>query len=282
MHQIYSSVDSGKLRTLGLRLVFTILVAVSAAGTLSSWNVQAADFEYSGDLGPGFWGQTPGWEACSGTAANARQSPIDINNIVIDSRLKPLSLDLRRTPIDMINNGHVIEQEYEATPPSTLVLDGVLYTLAQFHFHTLSEHTVKGRHGAMELHAVFKDDPINTTKIAVVGLFYVIGKENPFLAKLIAAGLPQKKNDKTGPLADQINLSQALTDTGAYVTYPGSLTTPPCSEIVTWIVLKTPAEISAKQFQAFRHILGNDFRPIQNRNNRTILATPKQGQDIHE
>lgn len=263
-------------KSISLKRTINVAAAFLIGAMVAIGSVSAAEFEYSGDLGPGFWGETPGWEACAGEGAGARQSPVDINRVIVDPKLRPLNLDLRKTPIDLVNNGHVIEQEYEAVPPSTLMSDGTLLTLAQFHFHTLSEHTVQGRRGAMELHAVFKDDPVHTTKIAVVGLFYVIGKENPFLAKLINAGLPKKKDDKVGPLEKEINLAQALTDTDAYYTYSGSLTTPPCSEIVTWIVLKKPAQLSQKQFEAFRDILGNDFRPIQDRNNRAIRATPKQ------
>jgi carbonic anhydrase len=174
------------------------------------------------------------------------------------------------TPIALLNNGHVIEAEYE--PGSTLQFEGVVYHLEQFHFHTLSEHTVRGHYGAMELHAVLKDDLVNTTKIAVVGMRYTIGSDNPFLATLLAHGLPEKAGDDV-KAEDTINLADGLTDTAAYYTYPGSLTTPPCSENVTWIVLKKVAELSPQQFEAFRHILGNDFRPLQERHGRVVRVT---------
>lgn len=200
--------------------------------------------------GPGFWaGQDAAWKACAGTGGGfQKQSPIDISLVRIDRKLRKLDLALRETPINLLNDGHVIENEYE--PDSTLTFGGVAYTLAQFHVHTLSEHTVGGKRGVMRV--------------------------NPFLQKLIDAGLPEKSTSPHvhGP---PIYLADALTDTAAYYTYPGSLTTPPCSEIVTWIVLKSPAQMSEAQFQTFRRILGNDFRPLQDRNGRPIGATAKGG-----
>lgn len=230
--------------------------------------LQAGEFLYTGDKGPAFWGElNPDWEACLGKGG--MQSPIDINNVRNDWRLSPLKLHLDETEIHMINNGHAIELEYEEG--STLKFEGVVYDLLQFHFHTLSEHTVEGNHGAMELHAVFKN--MESGKLAVIGMLYSIGSENHFLQELIDAGLPKKEGDET--LAWDINLDDGLTNTSSYYTYQGSLTTPPCSEIVTWIVLKQAAEMSEQQFQEFRKILGNDFRPLQERNNREVRATVK-------
>jgi len=226
-------------------------------------------FAYSGDNGPGFWGEVPGWEACSGTAPTERQSPIDINPIVVDRRLTPLQLDLEETPLSLTNNGHTIEQEYE--PGSTLALDGLTYELTQFHFHTLSEHTVAGHHGVMELHAVFADPA--SDKKAVVGMLYEIGKTNRFISALIANGLPKKSGDEVADPAKLINVGKALTSTARYYTYPGSLTTTPCSERVTWLVLHDFAQLSEEQFEAFRTILGNNFRPLQKLNRRRIRST---------
>ncbi len=258
------------------RLLRTLTAALTVGALAFAGSARAADFEYSGDKGPGFWAdQDPAWKACAGTADGfQKQSPVDISLVRINRRLRKLDLTLLETPINLLNDGHVIENEYE--PDSKLAFDGVTYTLAQFHFHTLSEHTVGGKRGVMELHAVFKDDLVHTTKVAVVGMIYNIGRENPFLQELIDAGLPEKS---TSPHVhgNPINLADALTDTAAYYTYQGSLTTPPCSETVTWIVLKSPAQMSEEQFQAFQKILGNDFRPLQDRNGRPIGATAKGG-----
>jgi len=257
--------------TTAMAIAITLFVGTERLAVRAS--AQAAEstpeFAYSGDNGPGFWGEVPGWEACAATAATERQSPIDIDRIVIDRRLAPLQLDLHETPLALTNNGHTIEQEYE--PGSTLALGGVIYELTQFHFHTLSEHTVAGHHGVMELHAVFADPA--SDKKAVVGMLLVIGKTNHFISTLIADGLPKKSGDEVADPSKHINVENALTSTARYYTYPGSLTTPPCSETVTWLVLHDVAELSKNQFEAFRTILGNNFRPLQKRNGRTIRST---------
>ena len=250
---------------------FALAIAVIALAGTS----HADEFGYSGDNGPGFWGETPGWEACAATAATERQSPIDIEHAVGDRHLRSLELDLHDTPLALVNNGHTIEEEYE--PGSSLSVNGVLYGLTQFHFHTLSEHTVHGRHGVMELHAVFADP--GSDKKAVIGVLYTIGHENKFLAKLLTTGLPEKSGDEIDEPSRSVNVADALTDTSQYYTYPGSLTTPPCSETVTWFVLKRRAQLSEDQFEAFRHILGNDFRPLQKLNHRVVHATVGAGRE---
>jgi carbonic anhydrase len=204
------------------------MAGLAGGGLVGAGQAPAADFAYAGDAGPGFWAELdPAWAACAG--AGGRQSPIDLSPVVVDPGLEPLQLEVEPTPIALINNGHVIEEEYEAG--STLQFEGVVYHLAQFHFHTLSEHTVRGQRGVMELHAVFHDDPVNPTKTAVVGMRYTIGRANRFLATLLAYGLPEKAGDRV-EAPDDINLADGLTDTASYYTYPGSLTTPPCSENV--------------------------------------------------
>ena len=123
----------------------------------------------------------------------------------------------------------------------------------------------------MELHAVFAD-PASDNK-AVVGQLFVIGKENHFIDELLTHGLPTKSGDEVHDPSQLINVAGGLTNTSRYYTYPGSLTTPPCTETVTWFVLHEYAQVSSEQLDAFRHILGNDFRPTQKRNGRTIRST---------
>ena len=225
------------------------------------------EFTYNGDTGPGYWSTLEeDFSACA-TSPTAHQSPINIDAVIEDPRLDSLNLLLSDMPFTLINNGHTIM----ATPKfgGTLRLDGDTYTLSQFHFHTLSEHIVEGNRGVMELHAVFTDANNNN---AVVGMLYKIGRPNLFLQQLITAGLP--KLTTSAPVTiNRLGLGDAFTDTSRYYTYAGSLTTPPCSENVKWVVLKQWAELSPEQFEAFRTILGNDFRPLQNRNQRLVRAT---------
>ena len=250
-------------------LVFVLIFAELSVGTMNADGAEGPVFAYSGDIGPWFWGElSDEWNDC---AIDHRQSPINISHVQLDRMLRPLELDLRETPVHLINNGHTIEQEYEEG--STLILNGANYDLLQFHFHTFSEHTVRGERFPMELHAVFKD--ADSGQLAVVGMFFRIGEENQFLAQFDDI-LPVQSGDHESS-EHKINLADGLTHTGAYYTYPGSLTTPPCSPIVTWIVLKKSAEISLEQFHEFRNIMGNNFRPLQDLNDRVIRATARGG-----
>jgi len=243
------------------------------ATTFISGLTYADEIAYSGDHGPGFWSETPGWETCGrSTEPGARQTPIDIRDAVADPHLRRLDLRILETEIALLNNGHTIEQEYRNG--SQLVLNGAVYQLQQFHFHTLSEHLVNGHRGVMEQHAVFKNLSDNT--MAVIGVLYDIGPASRFLDRLIDAGLPKKSGDETHS-DHSIDLAEGLTDSAAYYTYAGSLTTPPCSETVTWLVLKHPATLSKAQFKAFNRILGNNFRPLQARNGRIVRSTVRGG-----
>ena len=246
-----------------IAVAFSYFVIAGAAA-------QEVEFSYSGDVGPGFWGDLdPAWVNCAtDTPDNTRQSPIDINNARRDATLEPLSLDLQPTAINLTNNGHTIQQTYP--PGSTLSFEGVTYTLSQFHFHTLSEHTIDGDRGVMELHAVFSDEA--TGNNAVVGQLYKIGEENAFLTAFDHI-LPQQKGDVVAPPETEINLADGLKNTKRYYTYPGSLTTPPCSPTVTWIVLKQWATLSEEQFRLFNDVLGHNFRPLQELNGRIIRSS---------
>lgn len=241
---------------------------ISLAGTLTlagGVHANPIAFAYTGDLGPGFWGELDVLtEACG---ADTRQSPIDLRRSKKDKSLEALDLDLHETEIHLVNNGHTLELEYERG--STLILDGARYDLLQYHFHTLSEHTLRGRRFPMEMHAVFADP--RDGKLAVIGQFFDIDdddEENEFLAH-IDDHLPTMEGTEYRSLAE-VNLAEGLVNTKRYITYDGSLTTPPCSPIVTWIVLKKPAKMSRAQFSTFRDILGNNFRPLQDLNGREL------------
>jgi carbonic anhydrase len=267
----------------GKEIRFNVLsMAIVAAGLSFGGLASAADteFSYSGDSGPGFWSElSSDWGACAGTASNARQSPVAIDHARFDRHLRPLALQSFPTTVDIFNNGHTIEQNYEGTR-SSILFEGRHFELQQFHFHSLSEHAVRGERGAMELHAVFAE-PASADKL-VVGVIFEIGKTpNPFVQVLIDAGLPRKNGDTT-VTATPINLADVLPDTSSYFTYAGSLTTPPCTENVTWIVLANTAKVSQPQFQSFQRILGDDFRPLQKLNGRVVRftsASPHHGDD---
>ena len=251
----------------------TILIGVFGLAVSSCGNDDGKkggappEFAYSGDRGPAFWGElSPEWENCS---IDPAQSPIDISGAVTDETLEPLSLNLHDTPLDLVNTGTTVTQTYEEG--SDLEFEGVTYELEEFHFHTLAEHTFEGEYSRMDLHAFFRN--AESGHRAVIGLRYELGAENEFLAQFDDR-LPAKQGDEVFDPEVQLNLWDGLTDPSSYFTYVGSTTTPPCSPGVTWILLKEVEEFSEAQFETFRSILGNNFRPLQERNGRIIRQTP--------
>ena len=246
-------------------------VLVSALCFNASATAADAEFLYNGDNGPGFWSELdPAWAACAGAGGRARQSPVNIDHVRPDRSLHALALQTFPTNVNLFNNGHTIEQHYEESG-SSIDFEGKTYELLQFHFHSLSEHTVDGKHGALELHAVFQQTESDNK--LVIGQIFDIGKKpNRFVQTLIDAGLPRKNGDTTVTPAN-INLTDALTSTASYYTYSGSLTTPPCTENVTWIVLAQTSYLSQAQFKSFSGVLGDDFRPLQELHGRVVRST---------
>lgn len=219
---------------------------------------------YEGAEGPAAWGKIdPTYAACS---TGTQQSPVDLSGAVI-AEIDAGAIGWQ--PIGdavILNNGHTIQIN---TPEAGgLVLDGAEYTLAQFHFHHLSEHTVNGTRFPMEVHFVHK--AASGSGLAVIGVFFVEGADNPALKPLWAA-MPAEQGEK--PLAGLLNAKDLLpATTGAY-RYEGSLTTPPCSEIVNWVVLREPIAASPAQIAVFAKLFPDNARPVQPLNRRFILST---------
>lgn len=254
---------------LAVALVLVAAQSMTFGARVAPTAVAGHSFSYSGDEGPGFWASLdPAWANCARTQ-NRRQSPINITRTTLDGQLKPLDLQLRRTPIRLVNNGHTVELEYARG--SSIRWHAVTYGLEQVHFHTTSEHTVHAHRYPMELHAVFQNAA--TGKIVVIAQLYRLGAKNAFLDTFDHL-LPVKSGDHASSTA-AVNLANGLTSTSHYWTYRGSLTTPPCSPVVTWVVLKRVATMSDFQLRReFWRIMGDNFRPIQDRNARVIKSTP--------
>ena len=211
--------------------------------------------------GPANWKNLcDGFSACGGKA----QSPIDIETgkAVNSKDLKPIVFDYGKSTVDIINNGHTVQFNVSGDNKSTI--NGKDYKLLQFHYHTLSEHTVNGKHYPMEVHLVQKN---NDKDYAVIGVMFKEGKENALLKKYLDKFPKKKGTYKSG---ESFDLNQLLPADKSYYHYKGSLTTPPCSEIVSWYVMKEPVEASKEQIEKFSEILHNNYRPVQPLNGRTI------------
>ena len=154
-----------------------------------------------------------------------------------------------------------------------IVVDNKEYKLVQFHFHTPSEHQFNGKNFAMELHFVHKDE---NNQLAGLGLMIKEGTENTYLKKAWNV-LPTEKTIENVKLAEPIDLMSLLPKNKNSFRYNGSLTTPPCSEAVKWVVLKEPIEMSKEQIDKFRKIFPDNHRPVQPLNEREVYrSTLKQ------
>jgi carbonic anhydrase len=213
-------------------------------------------FTYFGPDGPAFWGELdPEWQACNQGQA---QSPIDFGKLTLLTHLQrtPVPLAYERSTGEIVNNGHTIEIETEGH--NVLELDGVEYELQQFHFHAPSEHTLEGKGAEMELHLVHKS---LTGATAVVGVEVVRGTSSRALAQIFA----QLPNDVDVPhhLAAPVNPRNLLPANQDYYRYDGSLTTPPCTEGVHWIVLRNSIAISTEDLAQYHERIHFNARPVQ-------------------
>jgi carbonic anhydrase len=174
---------------------------------------------------------------------------------------------LKESPVSIFYNGHTLEQEWE--PGSKLTIGSNTFELAQFHFHTRSEHTISGKRYPMEIHFVHKQS--TSSAIAVVGVLVEAGAENPMI-KLLSTDLPTEV-DEEYKSNTPVLLSGLMPANKGYFYYSGSLTTPPCSEVVSWYVLKNPIQASTKQINAIQQIISDNNRPTQALAGRTIVST---------
>ena len=242
-------------------------------------DTEKAEWGYETENGPDVWAQlSPEYILC---AEGRHQSPIDLVNPT-SAKLPPIIYEYHwTTSINIRNNGHTIEVAYPEG--SWIEIDGTRYQLLQFHFHAPSEHTVAGKPFDMEMHLVHKSED---GSLAVVGLLIESGSHNasfnPVWAHLPAVpGETQRVEvDKRFPLDPRAMVSpdEEIEDVvpqyfPSYYRYEGSLTTPPCSEDVEWIVLTTAIEMSETQIAAFKAIIHDNNRPVQPLNGRELLLT---------
>jgi len=240
-----------------------------------------ADWSYTGNTGPQNWGNlVPEFKLCS---SGKMQSPIDIisaSTVNQSASLKvayhPVTLRLYsdgkgmvKLPHDIktIENDHTVEIVFTTKDREIFQLNHENYYLAQFHFHMPSEHTLNGQHFPAEVHFVSEN---KGGKIAVVGVWIKEGKENPALDKILN-NLPKAENSLLVKKDIKIDPATLLPKNHNFYNYAGSLTTPPCTEGLNWIVMKTPITASTKQIQAMEKMLnGMNERPVQALNGRTV------------
>lgn len=217
-------------------------------------------WSYEGDGAPTNWGKLrPEHALC---ATGRRQSPIDIReSIKVD--LEPIRFDYKASRFRIVDTGRTIE--VEVGEGSTMNVMGRNHELLRFHFHRPSEERINGKAFDMVIHLEHRDDE---GRLATVAVLLEKGAENP-LIQTLWNHMPLEVNQEVLPDV-AIDLNRLLPQDRAYYTYMGSMTTPPCTEDMLWIVFKQPMPVSEEQVRIFARLYRNNARPIQPSNNRLV------------
>jgi len=247
----------------------TPVPATAAAPAPKAEEHHAPHWTYGGESGAPHWGElAPEWATCK---TGVSQSPIDIvsKSAEADAKLPKLAFEYGKLPLSILNNGHTV-QVPNSTKAEIKVGDHA-YQLAQFHMHSPSEHLVDGKPLDLELHLVHKDA---SGALTVVGLLFKKGKENEAL-KSVFANAPAEVTTEAKPVEKaELDLTKLLPKKHNFYNYSGSLTTPPCTEGVNWIVMETVGEVSEAQIAKFREVThGDTIRPAQPLGARKVLRT---------
>jgi carbonic anhydrase len=239
----------------------TLVTVVMLLLSSSPFSAIGANWEYSGEAGPENWAKlSPEYSACAGK----NQSPINLTGF-IEAKLKPIIFSYSGGSAEILNNGHSVQ--LTALPGSSISVDGILFDLTQFHFHAPSENLINGKSFPMEAHLVHADKDGN---LAVVAVMFTEGKANKALEKAWAQ-MPEKEGDKL-TLSSRISPQEILPPNRDYYRFNGSLTTPPCTEGVRWLVMKHPISASKEQIERFAHVMHHpNNRPVQPVNARPVL-----------
>jgi carbonic anhydrase len=243
---------NNKAATAPLQAANTPATAKASAKTHKShWDYSSTDWA---SLDPSF-------KTCG---TGQMQSPIDIQPInppagpVFQYNYFPSNAKVH-------NNGHSVQ--VDLAKGNQLLVNGKAYELIQFHFHTPSENLINGRRYPMEVHLVHKNAQ---NKFAVVAIMITEGGGNQLLAQM---PVPQKKGDSSKSTGAHINPILLLPANHGSFTFTGSLTTPPCTQNVGWIVLQNPLLVSRETLTKFQKVLGKNNRPVQPENGRIIYAS---------
>ncbi|KAF3950060.1 hypothetical protein CMV_024142 [Castanea mollissima] len=252
-------------------LLIVVILFSTATSITAQEVVDEREFDYveGSKKGVEYWGELKEeWSTCKN---GSMQSPIDIS--ILEVGIIPTLLNLKRNyqpgNATVKNRGHDIMLKWASGAAGSIEINGIVYYLQQCHWHSPSEHSINGIRYELELHMVhMSPDMKGKDKVVVVGVLYNIGQPDPFLAQFIEeiVSISDTKEERNVGL---INPTEIQTD--GYIstcyTYVGSLTVPPCSEGVLWIIDKRVITVSREQVHALR-VAVHDYaemnaRPVQ-------------------
>lgn len=216
---------------------------------------------YSGEVGPDRWSDlSTDFAACG---SGDEQSPIDLRT----GRARggeDLELDYGDIDEHLVDNGHsvqVVNDDEDGEVDDQLEVGGVDYRLDQLHFHAPSEHTVEGRRSPVEFHFVHVSEDGNLAVVAA--LADVSGSDDPDWQPLVDAVGDLEASGTGEGLAEELDVAALLPRSTEHWAYEGSLTTPPCSQGVHWMVLDHPVTLGADQVAVLEAAYADNNRPVQ-------------------
>ncbi len=229
----------------------------------SSHRMGEVHWDYEGQNGPQAWARLkPEFATC---ASGKQQSPINIDDsITLRGPAEAIGFDYNTSSATVANNGHTIQ--IDVTGDNGIMVRGSRFQLLQLHFHHPSEERINHRNFAMVAHLVHRD---YMSRLAVVAILLEPGPANPVIDKFWTY-MPLGKGDRVAMPAASVELAKLLPKDQRYYQFMGSLTTPPCSEEVLWMILKQPVTLSHQQMRLFAQQFPNNARPVQPINGRVI------------
>jgi carbonic anhydrase len=226
---------------------------------------EAPHWSYSGKNGPTSWGNVdPSYATCG---VGTRQSPIDIRGAT-PAKLPAIEFSYKPVPLTVVDTGHSMQVNAPAGSGG-ITLGTDHYDLVQVHFHYPSEERIAGKRYALVAHLVHKNAQ---GELAVVAVLIRNGNDNPLLRQVFDNFPPAGEKEHAVPGAT-VDLMQLLPRNLGYYTFEGSLTTPPCSEHVRWLVLKRQVQASRGEIVQFAGRYPDNARPTQPTNGRKIEQT---------
>lgn len=241
----------------------TAVAASAVAAPVMSGDPLELPWSYNGVQGPERWAQLrPEYATCG---SGKRQSPIDIRD-GIKVTLDPIQFDYRATPFKVLDTGRTVQARLEGG--NSITIHGRRYDLQRIEFHRPSEERINGRQFEMSAHLVHRDAEGRTAVVAVLMDQGDQGEGHP-MVQLVWNSLPLEKHiDQASSVP--IDMARMLPEQKHYLTYMGSLTAPPCTEGVLWMVLKQPITLSREQISVFSRLYPMNARPVQNTSGRLI------------
>ncbi len=253
-------------------MTFVLLVVAAFFVTESPWaqdpkpvsTTWKTPWSYEGTKGAEHWGDLdPDYAACKD---GKEQSPIDITSSE-KANLPALRFEYKSGPLNIINNGYTaVRVDYAPGNGNFLVVGDKRYELRQFHFHRPSEEYIHGKPYDMVLHLMHA---ASDAQVAGVAVLLKAGSANTTVQQLWKY-MPKAAGKLEEIPGVEVNPAGLLPHDTSYYTYKGSQTAPPCTEGVTWFVLKSPMEISTEQINEFAKLYPHDVRPVQPLNGRVV------------